>query len=159
MNRKTPRPVLSRGESNRTGKRKGLAPASDYQGKAIKPQLQVIERSTSAFRRAEARLVVTRWSIQTLVVCCPFCGAQHLHGGSGLDNGDPRDAFSGLPINSHCLSVEGGCYVLVPSVKPAAFAAGDSCHPRARAGMRRLAQMGIPISNERLVLRRRNRWR
>jgi hypothetical protein len=98
------------------------------------------------FVPARATFVVTRSGIQSFVRCCPFCGRSHWHGGSSLDDGDPRDAFNGFNdgvVSSHC---DGDVYRLVPSGEPALFLTGHSQDPRARAGMERLKRLGIATS-------------
>jgi hypothetical protein len=120
--------------------------------------LQSLESKKEATPHVVARLVVARGSIQTLVEHCPYCGGTHMHGGSGLDKGDPRSAYSGRPLFSHC---HGGGYILVPSLEPAAFFEKAANDPRARSAMARLKQIGISTSACSVYLpptEKRGRW-
>jgi hypothetical protein len=111
----------------------------------------------AAAKRAEqfipvpATFVVSRWCIKIFVRCCPFCGRSHWHGGSSLDDGDPRDAFNGGDISSRC---DGQLFRLVPSGEPASFLKGHLRDPRARGGMERLKRLGMATSNAALKLPR-----
>ena len=63
-------------------------------------------RNGEVFAGTVIRRHATGWSL--VVVCCPFCGDKHVHGGgSGLD--DPRRFLSARV--SHC-TTGGGSYTL-----------------------------------------------
>jgi hypothetical protein len=118
-------------------------------------------RTRNMYPEVETRFLITRWTIHTLVLKCPFCGGQHRHGASGL-GGDPRQAFEdnrrGAGTVSHCSDYDRGTYRFVASGLPAIFEDRTS---RRRWVVRHLEELGIPYCDEFLIKprpRRRRRY-
>jgi hypothetical protein len=161
MSEKTPRPELPIGGVGRAGLEKLSRAVSDLQTNPI------AERQQVPVPRVRTRFVVCERVVQTFVLCCPYCGRSHWHGGSAAFSGDPRDAFSAGPIIAHCH--EGGLYILAPSEEPAIYYSSKSRTAKARAAMNRLQTLGIETSDDVLIkpryrrrapirLPRRRRW-
>jgi hypothetical protein len=112
------------------------------------------------YPEVETRFLITRRTIQMLVLRCPFCGGQHRHGAAGLE-GDPRQAFLDNGIRgttSHCRDHDGGIYFFVPSGLPAIF---EDRKARRRSVISHLEELGIPYCDEFLIKprpRRRRRY-
>jgi hypothetical protein len=151
-----PRPATPRDRVGRTGL-EYLGGSSGPTNSKCNEREQCVPIAQNAFafqndrhRIVLGQIVVSRQVIQIWVAHCAYCGGDHFHGGSGLDEGDPRDTFEfckrGGRLFSHC--AETGAYCIVPSLAPAMFFPSDSHHPAARRAMARLCQMGIPISND-----------